>query len=113
MTYRVLVVAEGKHFGLSTACLYFNVGGEYGQSGVKSFARGEYQTDFTVSACTCGGYGTVLWYVLYINLLQCCNLGPLTCLRLGHDNSGLVRSLLVEMVFVHCITTGQTYRYSQ
>ena len=42
--------------------------------------------------------------------LQCNNLGPLVSLRLGHDNAGLGRSVFVEMVLVHCITTGQTYR---
>lgn len=89
MSYKVLVVGEGKYFGLSTACLYVNVGGENGESGVLEIPRGEYQIEFT-----------------------CHNLGILTCIRLGHDNSGLVRSLMVEMVLVHCTTTGQTYRFS-
>lgn len=104
MRYRILLVAEGKHFGLSTALIYFNVKGEYQESGVMYFPRGEYQTEFTVS-------NTPSLHSLSLLPLQCENLGPLTCLRLGHDNSGLVRSLLVEMVFVYCVTTGQTYRY--
>ena len=49
MTYSVLVVAEGKHFGVSTASLYFNLAGEYGESGERTIAHGEYQTEFTVS----------------------------------------------------------------
>ena len=48
MMYRILVVGEGKHFGLSTASLYVNVGGEYRETGVTEIPRGEYQTDITV-----------------------------------------------------------------
>lgn len=49
MTYRILVVGEGKHFGLSTACLYVNLAGEVGESGTVEVPRGEYQTEVTVS----------------------------------------------------------------
>ena len=49
MTYRILVVGEGKHFGLSTACLYVNLAGEVGETGTSEIPRGEYQTDITVS----------------------------------------------------------------
>ncbi len=49
MTYRVLVVGEGKHFGLSTACLYVTLGGEGSQSVTVEIPRGEYQVDITVS----------------------------------------------------------------
>ncbi len=48
MTYRILVIAEGKHFGLSTACLYVNVGGEYRETGVTEIPRGEYQLELQV-----------------------------------------------------------------
>lgn len=49
MSYKVLVVGEGKYFGLSTACLYVNVGGENGESGIVEIPRGTYSVDFTVS----------------------------------------------------------------
>ena len=49
MSYRVLVVGEGKYFGLSTSCLYVNVGGENGESGTIPIPRGSYQVEFTVS----------------------------------------------------------------
>lgn len=49
MTYRVLVVAEGKHFGLSTAAMHINISGENGMSGVRDIPRGDYQIEFTVS----------------------------------------------------------------
>lgn len=48
MTYRILVIAEGKHFGLSTSCLYVNVGGEYRETGVTEIPRGEYQIEVQV-----------------------------------------------------------------
>ena len=50
VTYRVLVVGEGKHFGLSTACLYVLLAGEVGEAGVAEMPRGEYQTDISVCA---------------------------------------------------------------
>ena len=55
MNYRILVVGEGKHFGLSTACLYVTLAGEYGTTDVLEISRGEYQTETTVSHdnCTC------------------------------------------------------------
>lgn len=48
MNYRILVVGEGKHFGLSTACLYVTLAGEYGMTDVLEMPRGEYQTETTV-----------------------------------------------------------------
>ena len=48
MNYRVLVVGEGKHFGLSTACLYVTLAGEYGMTDTLEMPRGEYQTETTV-----------------------------------------------------------------
>ena len=48
MTYRILVVGEGKHFGLSTACLYINLAGEFAETGVHEIPRGEYQIEITV-----------------------------------------------------------------
>ena len=42
------MVGEGKHFGLSTACLNVTLGGEVAETGVMEIPRGEYQTDITV-----------------------------------------------------------------
>lgn len=52
MNYRILVVGEGKHFGLSTACLYVTLAGEYSMTDVIEMPRGEYQTETTVSIST-------------------------------------------------------------
>ena len=48
MCYKLLIVGEGKYFGLTTACLYVNVGGENGESGVLMIPKGDYQLEFTV-----------------------------------------------------------------
>jgi len=86
--YRVLIVGEGKRFGLSTACLYCNLAGEYNNSGINYFTKGEYTAD-----------------------IKCQNLGPITCIRIGHDNSGLSPSTWVDSVLVQNITTGHTYHF--
>ncbi len=49
MKYHVLVVAEGKHFGLNTARLYVNVAGELSETGVIEIPRGDYKVEFEVS----------------------------------------------------------------
>ena len=49
MTYRVLLVAEGKRFGLSSAVMYVNIAGENGRSGMREIHRGDHQMEFTVS----------------------------------------------------------------
>ena len=51
MSYRVLVVSEGKYLGLSSACLYVKVGGEGGDSDTVAIPRGNYQVEFSVSPC--------------------------------------------------------------
>ena len=48
MKYHVLAIAEGKHFGLSTACLYLNLAGEFGETGIIEVPRGECQIEFEV-----------------------------------------------------------------
>lgn len=88
MLYRVLVVGEGKHFGLSTACLYCNLAGKYNNSGTTWFSKGEYTLD-----------------------IKCQNLGPITCIRIGHDNSGLAASTWIDSVLVQNTTTGHTYHF--
>ena len=88
MLYRVLIVGEGKHFGLSTACLYCNLAGKYNSSGTVWFAKGEYTED-----------------------IKCQNLGPITCIRIGHDNTGLAASTWIDSVLVQNTTTGHTYHF--
>ena len=49
MKYHVLVVAEGKHFGVSTARLYVHLRGELKETGVIEIPNGGYETEFEVS----------------------------------------------------------------
>ena len=86
MLYRVLVIGEGKHFGLSTACLYCNLAGKYTSSGTVWFTKGECAVD-----------------------IKCQNLGPITCIRIGHDNTGFASSTWIDSVLVQNTTTGHTY----
>lgn len=48
MHYKVLVVGEGKYFGVCTASIYVDVGGENGESGTILISKGEYQAEFMV-----------------------------------------------------------------
>lgn len=41
---------------------------------------------------------------------QCQNLGKLTTVQMGHDNSGLYAKWLVECVLVRNEITGHTYK---
>lgn len=41
---------------------------------------------------------------------QCQNLGKLTTVQMGHDNTGLYAKWLVECVFVRNEITGHTYK---
>ena len=88
MQYRVLVVGEGKRFGLSTACLYCNLSGKYNSSGTTWLTKGENSID-----------------------IKCQNLGPITCIRIGHDNTGLLTSTWIDSVLVQNLTTGHTYHF--
>ena len=48
MVYKVLLVGEGKRFGLSTSSPYVTVAGEFGDSGTVEIPRGENHIDITV-----------------------------------------------------------------
>lgn len=50
-------------------------------------------------------------HLLYLAILsQCQNLGKLTTVQIGHDNSGLYAKWLVEYVMVRNEITGHTYK---
>lgn len=49
MVYRVLLVGEGKRFGLSTSSPYVTLAGEYGDSGVVKIPHGDNHVEITVS----------------------------------------------------------------
>ena len=47
----------------------------------------------------------------YSSPVQCQNLGKLTTVQIGHDNTGLYAKWLVESVVVRNEITGHTYKY--
>ena len=49
MVYRVLIVGEGKRFGVSTSSPYLTLAGEFGDSGAVEIPRGDNQVEITVS----------------------------------------------------------------
>lgn len=52
-----------------------------------------------------------LLHLLYVAVLsQCQNLGKLTTVQIGHDNSGLYAKWLVEYVMIRNEITGHTYK---
>ena len=48
--------------------------------------------------------------MLPTKLFQCQNLGKLTTVQMGHDNTGLYAKWLVECVVVRNEITGHTYK---
>lgn len=57
--------------------------------------------------CRCG------WLTsLCFSLPQCQNLGKLTTVQMGHDNTGLYAKWLVECVMVRNEITGHTYKWA-
>ena len=49
---------------------------------------------------------------LALSLSQCQNLGKLTTVQMGHDNTGLYAKWLVECVMVRNEITGHTYKWA-
>ena len=71
MTYHILVVGEGRPFGLSTANVYVNLAGEYHCTGRRNLMRGDSNLLLTVSPFGPGGVAC--------DQLLCCSvpeLGP-------------------------------------
>lgn len=48
--------------------------------------------------------------LIWVLLSQCQNLGKLTTVQMGHDNTGLYAKWLVECVVVRNEITGHTYK---
>ena len=51
MRYHVLVVAEAKRFGLGMASLYFNLSGDFKDTGRIELTRGELEATLEVRIC--------------------------------------------------------------
>lgn len=64
---------------------------------------------YSQTASQCLWHGCL--YLFCMCVLQCQNLGKLTTVQLGHDNSGLLAKWLVDCVMVRNEITGHTYKY--
>ncbi|XP_033967004.1 DENN domain-containing protein 5A isoform X3 [Pseudochaenichthys georgianus] len=87
--YHVVVVASKKLGGsMFTANPWVCVAGELAETGVLQVPRNTLEITF-----------------------ECQNLGKLTTVQMGHDNSGLYAKWLVECVVVRNEITGHTYKF--
>ncbi|CAG5114611.1 unnamed protein product [Candidula unifasciata] len=88
--YRVLIYPSSK-LGCSTtsANVWLSVAGQLGETGEMEVAKSLLELNFEHK-----------------------NLGVLTTLRIGHDNSGMMPRWLVEYVLVRNELTGHTYRFN-
>lgn len=87
--YHVVVVSSKKLAGsMFTANPWVCVSGELAETGVLQVPRNTLEITF-----------------------ECQNLGKLTTVQMGHDNSGLYAKWLVECVLVRNEITGHTYKF--
>ncbi|KAM6308395.1 DENN domain-containing protein 5A isoform 1-T1 [Aegotheles albertisi] len=87
--YHILIVPSKKLGGsMFTANPWICISGELGETGVLQIPRNILEMTF-----------------------ECQNLGKLTTVQIGHDNSGLYAKWLVEYVMVRNEITGHTYKF--
>ncbi|XP_062833661.1 DENN domain-containing protein 5A isoform X1 [Anolis carolinensis] len=87
--YHILIVPSKKLGGsMFTANPWICISGELGETGVLQVPRNTLEMTF-----------------------ECQNLGKLTTVQIGHDNSGLYAKWLVEYVMVRNEVTGHTYKF--
>nr|XP_060623122.1 DENN domain-containing protein 5A isoform X7 [Anolis sagrei ordinatus] len=87
--YHILIAPSKKLGGsMFTANPWICISGELGETGVLQVPRNTLEMTF-----------------------ECQNLGKLTTVQIGHDNSGLYAKWLVEYVMVRNEVTGHTYKF--
>ncbi|XP_034272947.1 DENN domain-containing protein 5A isoform X4 [Pantherophis guttatus] len=87
--YHILIVPSKKLGGsMFTANPWICISGELGETGILQIPRNMLEMTF-----------------------ECQNLGKLTTVQIGHDNSGLYAKWLVEYVMVRNEVTGHTYKF--
>ncbi|KAK9410016.1 DENN domain-containing protein 5A [Crotalus adamanteus] len=87
--YHILIVPSKKLGGsMFTANPWMCISGELGETGILQVPRNMLEMTF-----------------------ECQNLGKLTTVQIGHDNSGLYAKWLVEYVMVRNEVTGHTYKF--
>ncbi|XP_028809705.1 DENN domain-containing protein 5B isoform X4 [Denticeps clupeoides] len=101
--YRAVIVPIKKlSNAMTTSNPWVCVSGELGDSGVMQIPKNVLEMTFE-SAFRPHTHITVLF--------KCQNLGKMTTVQLGHDNSGLLAKWLVDCVMVRNEITGHTYKF--
>lgn len=89
------------------------VSGEQGDSGVRQIPKNTQEIYFQVckhsSVVMLTSHLTELRFNCCLSF-QCKNLGRLSTLQLGQENSGLLAKCLIDCVMVYNEITGHTYR---
>ncbi|KPP74473.1 hypothetical protein Z043_106363 [Scleropages formosus] len=96
--YRAVIIPIKKlSNAMTTSNPWICVSGELGDSGVMQIPKNVLEMTFDV--------------LNGLPMFQCQNLGKLTTVQLGHDNSGLLAKWLVDCVMVRNEITGHTYKF--
>lgn len=115
--YRVVIVPMKKlSIAMATVNPWVCVSGELGDSGVRQMSKNTQEVFFQV--CTHCWAVRLTSHLMQSNtvtvvcsLFQCKNLGRLSTLQLGQENSGLLAKCLIDCVMVYNEITGHTYKW--
>lgn len=118
--YRVVIIPMKKlSIAMATVNPWVCVSGELGDSGVRQIPKNTQEIYFQVCTRTSSLMSThwladwtESWSLLCGRRfsLQCKNLGRLSTLQLGQENSGLLAKCLIDCVMVYNEITGHTYK---
>lgn len=120
--YRVVIIPMKKlSIAMATVNPWVCVSGELGDSGVRQIPKNTQEIFFQVCVhltliihkltshrAALLTFSFVDFFVLF--LFQCKNLGRLSTLQLGQENSGLLAKCLIDCVMVYNEITGHTYK---
>lgn len=120
ISYRVVIIPMKKlSIAMATVNPWVCVSGELGDSGVRQIPKNAQEIFFQVCTNSAAVISTSpltetcarlhLTVVLCFSF-QCKNLGRLSTLQLGQENSGLLAKCLIDCVVVYNEITGHTYK---
>ncbi|KAM8892101.1 DENN domain-containing protein 5B-like isoform 2-T2 [Spinachia spinachia] len=113
--YRVVIIPMKKlSIAMATVDPWVCVSGELGDSGVRQMLKNTQEIFFQVCIHCSNKVNTVSYRDTHRKTLfafQCKNLGRLSTLQLGQENSGLLAKCLIDSVMVYNEVTGHTYKF--
>ncbi|MBN3273222.1 DEN5A protein, partial [Polyodon spathula] len=105
--YHVLIIPSKKLGGsMFTANPWICISGELSETGVLQIPKNNLEMTFEVSP----SHNALLINATELSF-ECQNLGKLTTIQIGHDNSGIYAKWLVEWVVVRNEITGHAYKF--